>query len=94
MTETCPRCRGRGSVDSPETIAHEIMRAMKRTARAAGPGGLVVTASCDIVDRLEAVGAGTLETLEASLGRHVRLDRDPASAPDSFVIAVEDAAGR
>ena len=93
MTETCPRCGGRGRVDSPDTIAHEVLRAMKREARAARAGGLVVTASGDVVDCLEAAGTGTLETLEASLGRRIRFDRDPHRAPGSFDIAVEDAAG-
>ncbi len=94
MTEVCPGCDGRGRVDSPDTVAYQIMRAMKREARSARAGALVVTASGDTIDCLEAAGAGTLETLEASLGRRIRFDRDPVYARGGFDIAVEDVALR
>ncbi len=94
MTEPCPGCGGRGRVDSADTVAGEIMRAMKREAREARPGALLVVASADAIESLEANGIGAKEALEASLGRRIRFDRDPGYPRGSFDIVVEDAAGR
>jgi len=38
LTDACPRCKGRGTVKSPQTIANEILRAVRRALRR-GPAG-------------------------------------------------------
>ena len=89
MTELCPDCGGRGRIESTDTVALEVMRAMRREARSARPGTLVVMASGEIIDRLEDTAAAALSELEAMIGRRVRLGREPSYPRGSFDILVD-----
>jgi ribonuclease G len=51
MCESCPVCRGRGFLKSPETICYEIFREILREARAYDSDGYLVLASQAVVDR-------------------------------------------
>lgn len=93
MTEPCPGCGGNARVESIDTLALEVMRALKREARSARPGALVVMASTEIVERLEQTAGGALGELEAIIGRRIRLDREPSYPRGSFDIMVDDPAG-
>ncbi len=89
-TETCACCAGLGRIVTAETVAFDIMRALGREARAAAPGGLVVAACDDVIEVLEEDASRAFTELVATLGRRVRLRRDPDMDEDAFDISVED----
>ncbi len=89
MTETCACCAGLGRIVTAETVAFDIMRALGREARAAAPGTLVVSASDDVIDVLDDDAGRAFAELTATLGRRVRLRRDPDIDEDRFDISVD-----
>ena len=88
-TEPCACCAGLGRIVTAETVAFNAMRALGREARAAPPGGLVVTACDDVIDVLEEDVSRAFSELSTSLGRRVQLRRDPDMDEDAFEILVD-----
>ncbi len=88
-TEVCACCAGLGRIVTAETIAFDIMRALGREARAAAPGTLVVTACDDVIDVLDEDASQAFGELVATLGRQVRMRRDPDMDEDAFEISVD-----
>lgn len=93
MAATCVPCAGAGWVRSAETVAYDLMRALRREARAAAPGALSVHASAEVVDVLEDEARGAFDELVGSLGRAVALNRAPGYDRERFDIAVAPGSG-
>jgi len=89
LSEWCVPCAGTGRVSTGETVAHEVMRALRREARAGRPGTLAVGAAADVIDAMEDEAATAFEELSASLGRKILLRREPGYGRDHFDITVE-----
>jgi ribonuclease G len=88
LTEPCAACAGTGLVSSPETVALDIMRALRRAARGAAPGGLNVTAAADVIDALEDDLTAPYQSLVSTLGRQVSLRRAPEYGRENFDIVI------
>ena len=85
LTEPCPHCVG-GRVSTPHSVALVIMRALKREARKARPGPIVVTAAGDVVDMMEGEAAPAMSELATILGRRIALERGPSYGRETFDI--------
>ncbi|MDE0335232.1 MAG: Rne/Rng family ribonuclease [Defluviicoccus sp.] len=86
LTEPCAPCGGDGRVSTPHSAALVIMRALKREARSAKPGPIVVTAASDVVNLLEGEAASAMSELATILGRRIALERSPSYGRESFDI--------
>lgn len=73
---------------SPETIAFDLMRALRREARTGAAGSLTATASPAVIDFLEGPGRDGFGALVDGLGRKVSLVRDAARARPGFDIVL------
>ena len=93
MTQICGTCGGVGRVRSMETISAEILRSLRREARVAGPGELVVYASEGVVDLLENTFGIEVDGIEDEWGRTIVLRVDKDYVRDSFDIVAERANG-
>ena len=85
LTEPCAQCVG-GRVSTPRSVALVIMRALKREARKARPGPIVVAAAGEVVDMLEGEAAPAMSELAAILGRRIALEREPSYGRETFDI--------
>lgn len=88
LTDPCMACAGTGRISSPETVAHDIMRALRREARNGGPGPISIMAAADVIDMLEEDAAPSYEALVSTLGRLVTLRRAPEYAREHFDIFI------
>ena len=88
LTDPCIACAGTGRVSSSETVAYDIMRALRREARNGAPGTLNVTASVDVIDMLEDDASSGYDALVSTLGRLVNLRRAPDYAREHFDIII------
>lgn len=88
LTNPCVACAGTGRVSSPETVAHDIMRALLREARNGVPGTLNVTAAADVIDMLEEEASPAYEALVSTLGRQVNLRRASDYIRENFDIVI------
>jgi len=71
LTETCPYCKGRGSIKSQVTIAHEILRAVSRSlAREKAPTVLVNTEPA-LADALYDEFTADIERIETAFDTQV-----------------------
>ena len=89
LTEPCTQCVG-GRVSTPHSVALVIMRALKREARKARPGPIVVTAASDVVNMLENEAAPAMSELATILGRRIALEREPSYGREIFDIVAGD----
>lgn len=84
LCEPCPHCGGRGHVKTSETICHEIVREVQRSARQFEAKGFLVLAAPPVVQRLIDEPALGLPDLEAQLRRPIRLQGETAFTQESF----------
>lgn len=89
LTEWCPDCAGSGRVRTVETIAHDVVRALARAARASAPRPVAVLAAPEVVEVLAESERGFGAEIEAALGRRVELRAEAGCARDSFEVVVE-----
>lgn len=89
MTEICRTCGGTGRVRSVDAVTMETLRALKRDARNAPPGRLVLYAASEVVESLENGYAGALDAVRAASGRAVKVRAEAGYGRESFDIVVE-----
>ena len=71
MCESCPVCRGRGILKSPETVCYEIFREILRDARAYENEKFMVLASQVVIDLLLDEESANVADLESFIGRTI-----------------------
>ncbi len=89
LNESCPPCTGTGRIASAETVAYEVMRALRQEARHGAPGTLAVSAAAEVIDALEDEASAAFDELAGTLGRNVMLNRAAGYGRDQFDIFVE-----
>ena len=89
LTQNCPACSGTGRIASAETVAHDVMRALRREARHGRPGTLTVMAAADVIDALEDETRPAFDELSETLGRKFALRPSADYAREQFDIVVE-----
>ena len=86
LTEPCADCGGEGRAITAHSAALGIMRAIKREAQKARPGGLLVTAASEVVDMLENEAAPAMSELATIIGRRITVQRAPSYGRETFDI--------
>jgi ribonuclease G len=89
LTEVCRTCGGTGRTRSPDAVAMEALRALRREARSSPPGRLVLHASGEVVDSLESGYAEAVQAVSAECGRAVSLRAEAGYGRESYDVVVE-----
>jgi ribonuclease G len=73
MRMPCPYCEGRGRVLSPETMAMRVRREVRKLARGAHGGAVLIEVHPQVAGALFKDGAGWLRAIEESAGKQIRI---------------------
>ena len=88
VSQACPVCEGRGSIDTAETAADHALATAEREAEENPGGSLTIVAVPDVISAIERTAdAGALGR---RLGCKIALRRDEAFAPDHFDVVRDD----
>ena len=93
LTTVCPACAGSGRVESAETLACAVLRAVQTEARTAVGSDLTISASEAVVEKLTGPMASALEDTEARIGRNVHATPGMVSLTGGFSVAPTDSDG-
>jgi ribonuclease G len=88
LCEPCPACRGRGFLRSVETVCHEIYREALRQGAQFQFRELVVLAHPEVVERLLDEEAPVLASLEARVGKPIRLQAEALYSIEQYDIVL------
>jgi Rne/Rng family ribonuclease len=80
----CPYCTGTGLVKSVSTICNEIYVELRKLARHADRGDIMLRANPEVVKALKANGGRWLQEMEELAGRTVIVKSDPALHQEQF----------
>jgi ribonuclease G len=89
MTEPCAVCGGEGHVPTPESVALDILRALKVEAAHAPGGALAVAASVPVIAELRRMQAEDGLDIAAATGRAVTLHAEAGRRRTAYDIRVE-----
>ncbi|MHB8255028.1 MAG: ribonuclease G [Acidiferrobacter sp.] len=88
LCETCPTCKGRGVLKTPETVSYEIFREILREARQFGTDQYLIVASQIVVDRLLDDQAQSLTKLQEFIGKPIHLQAEPLYNQEEFDVVL------
>ncbi len=88
LCETCPTCKGRGSIKSSETVCYEIFREILREARLYEAKQLLVVASQSVVDKLLDDESTSVAELEEFIGRPIKFQAEPLYGPEQYDVVL------
>ncbi len=88
LCETCPTCRGRGSIKTAETTCYEIFREILREARQFDVEQLLVLAVPDVIDRLLDEESQNLAELEQFIGKPVKLQAEALYTQEQYDVVL------
>jgi len=94
LNAPCPACSGNGRARSPESVAYQALRAVRRAAAAAPHAAISLSASPRVIEALGGPAAAALKEAGEKLGRAIRLRADETLAGDAFDIAPVAGKGR
>jgi ribonuclease G len=77
---------GGALVKTAVTMAHEVLRALRREARAQPGRRWLLTVNPDVAAALAGVAASSLRAIEERFGRAIAIETDPSLGPDRFQI--------
>jgi ribonuclease G len=77
---------GGALVKTAVTMAHEVLRALRREARAQPGRRWLLTVNPDVAAALAGVAAASLRAIEERFGRAIAIETDPSLGPDRFQI--------
>ncbi len=88
LCETCPTCRGRGSIKTAETTCYEIFREILREARQFDVEQLLVLAAPDVIDRLLDEESQHLAELEQFIGKPIKLQAEALYTQEQYDVVL------
>ena len=88
LCETCPTCRGRGSVKTAETTCYEIFREILRESRQFDVEQLLVLASPEVIDRLLDEESQNLAELEQFIGKPIKLQAEALYTQEQYDVVL------
>ncbi|WP_298138895.1 ribonuclease G [Acidiferrobacter sp.] len=88
LCETCPACKGRGVLKTPETVTYEIFREILREARQFDTDQYLVVASQVVVDRLNDDQAQGLARLQEFIGKPILLQVEPLYNQEEYEVVL------
>lgn len=77
MTEQCPTCEGKGFVKGRVTLAHQVLREIRREMPALTDDHLYVTVHPEIFAVLKSLESDTLVQLEKHFQKGIKISADP-----------------
>ena len=91
VCEPCSYCEGKGYVVSAESVAHKVLREIRKDLRHFCGRRVAVAVNRRVAEELLARGRGELELLEAELGREIEIRAQPELHQEQFeVTALEE----
>lgn len=88
LCESCPTCRGRGTVKTAESVCYEIFREILREVRQFDAKKLLVIASQPVVDLLLDDESTSVAELEAFIGRSITFQVEPVYGQEQYDIVL------
>lgn len=88
LCETCPTCKGRGSVKTAETVCYEIFREILREAQQFESQNFMVLATGEIIDRLVDEESTHVAELEEFIGRSIRFQVESSYTQEQYDIVL------
>lgn len=85
---SCPTCKGRGYVKTPETVCYEIFREILRAVRQFDAQGLLVLASQDVIDMLVDEESDSLAELQEFVNIPTRLQVEALYTQEQFDVVL------
>jgi len=84
LCASCPTCKGRGEVKSPQTLCYLIMREIIREDKEFEPTSFRILAAQPIIDCFLEEEASTLEKLSKNIKKSISLHVETEYAPDQY----------
>jgi hypothetical protein len=73
LCEPCAYCEGKGYVLTPESVAHKVLREIRKDLPRFGGRRVIVTVHRSVAEQLMTHERGSLQALERELGREVEI---------------------
>ena len=90
LSEICSHCHGTGSIKTPQTVAFEVFREIKRVFHGLAGRQLLVVANPRVAKVLFNEGRAYLESIEKRIGKRIIVETDEARHVDEFEIRSRD----
>lgn len=87
LLEPCPTCGGTGRVKSVETVAHELLRQLRRDIEALPDGDVRVLAHQSVISKLREYKRDSLRDLELRANRRIHLTAQNDFPLDRFILS-------
>ncbi len=88
LCETCPTCRGRGTLKTAETTCYEIFREILRESRQFDVEQLLVLAAPEVIDRLLDEESQNLAELEQFIGKPIKLQAEALYTQEQYDVVL------
>jgi ribonuclease G len=88
LSEPCPACGGRGTVKTVETVCHEILREVMRSARQFDAREFLVLACSDVIEALLDEQSAGLAGLEAMISKPIKLQAEALYHQEHFDVVL------
>ena len=88
LCESCPTCRGRGTIKTAETTCYEIFREILRESRQFDVEQLLVLASPEVIDRLLDEESQNLAELEQFIGKPIKLQAEALYTQEQYDVVL------
>jgi ribonuclease G len=88
LSQTCPYCEGKGHIKSLGTVAHEVLREIRRQQENLPGDGIVVCVHPEVADLLASAESEYLSYLEDRLGKSIVVKARPNFHVEQFEIHV------
>ena len=88
LCESCPTCKGRGTIMTAETVCYEIFREIMREARQFDAQQYLVLASQSVVDMLVDEESTSIAELEEFIGKPIRFQVEAEYTQEQFDIVL------
>ena len=89
LCEPCPHCDGKGYVISPETMAHKVLREIRKDLPKFSGRHVTVTVARRVAEELLGLERASLEALEQELGREIEVRARAEMHPEQFELTAD-----
>jgi len=88
LCDSCPTCKGRGYVKTPETVCYEVFREVLRAVRQFDAEELLVLASQEVIDLLLDEESDSFAELQEFVGVSIRLQVEALYTQEQFDVVL------
>ena len=87
LAEPCPACEGRSYIKSTTTVAHEILRDIRRCGATVSADRIDIVCSPKVAELLEKFERGYIDELEKRFHKKVEVKKSSSMPPDQYKVA-------